>query len=143
MHRRAHRLALLPAVLALALGAACQSTSSSSPTGAAGGSGSSGGSEARLSSSATSRAFTLGAAGDFGATAETAKSLRALDASDAEFFLALGDFDYDMTPTDRAWCRYVKERLPRKGATYPFELVAGNHEADTGQDGRVRHFARC
>ena len=143
MHRRAHRLALLPAVLALALGAACQSTSSSSPTGAAGGSGSSGGSEARLSSSATSRAFTFGAAGDFGATAETAKSLRALDASDAEFFLALGDFDYDMTPTDRAWCRYVKERLPRKGATYPFELVAGNHEADTGQDGRVRHFARC
>ncbi|MGN6575566.1 MAG: metallophosphoesterase [Nocardioides sp.] len=87
--------------------------------------------------------FSFAAAGDLGATRETAASLRLLEASDAEFFVAVGDLDYDQTPTDRAWCRYVKKRLPRKGAGFPFELLVGNHEGDHGPDGRIAHFARC
>jgi hypothetical protein len=135
MHRRAHRLAVLLCVLALAVVAACQTTSTtSSPSSPA---------KAQLSSGEAARAFTFGAAGDLGATAETAASLRKLDASDAEFFVALGDLDYDMTPSDRAWCRYVKKRLPTKGADFPFELVAGNHEQDGGPDGRIGNFAAC
>ena len=87
--------------------------------------------------------FTFAAAGDLGANPTTAEGLGRLDRSAAEFFLALGDLDYDETETDAAWCDYVKKRLPTKGSTFPFELVAGNHEADTGSDGRVRHHAAC
>ena len=138
MHRHARRYAALLSVLLLS--AACQSTTPS------GGSGGSTPSRAQLSGSeqaAAPRSFSFGAAGDLGATRNTARSLRKLDASDAAFFLALGDLDYDMTPTDRAWCRYVKDRLPTKGPKFPFELVAGNHEQDGGPDGRIRHFAAC
>lgn len=87
--------------------------------------------------------FTFAAAGDLGANRRTARSLAALDASPAAFFLALGDLDYDETESDQAWCDYVRERLPTKGADFPFQLLAGNHEADTGKDGRVRRHAGC
>lgn len=87
--------------------------------------------------------FVFAAAGDLGANPTTAEGLGRLDGSAAEFFLALGDMDYDETGTDRAWCDYVKDRLPEKGAGFPFQLVAGNHEADTGGDGRVRNHAAC
>ena len=142
MHRRAHRFAVLLPVLALvALLGSCEST----PTG------SFNRSKAALSSSETDtgattsapREFTFAAAGDLGANPTTADSLRNLDASSARFFLAVGDLDYDQTATDRAWCRYVKDRLPRKGARYPFELLVGNHEADGGEDGLIRHHAAC
>ncbi len=87
--------------------------------------------------------FAFAAAGDHGATPHTAAALSLLDRSDARFYLALGDLDYDETRTDRAWCGYVKNHLPRKGRTFPFELVAGNHEQDGGTDGRIRNHARC
>jgi hypothetical protein len=89
------------------------------------------------------RTFVFAAAGDHGANPRTAAALRLLDGSAAEFYLALGDLDYDQTPTDRAWCRYVKRHLPRKGATFPFQVLVGNHEQDGGADGRIRNHARC
>lgn len=87
--------------------------------------------------------FTFAAAGDLGANRRTARSLAALERSPAEFFLALGDLDYDETESDAAWCDYVRERLPTKGVEFPFQVLAGNHEADTGKDGRVRRHAAC
>jgi len=87
--------------------------------------------------------FSFAAAGDLGANRRTARSLAALDRSPAEFFLALGDLDYDETRTDAAWCDYVLDRLPTKGREFPFQLLPGNHEADTGKDGRVRRHAAC
>ncbi len=88
-------------------------------------------------------AFTFAAAGDLAARRATAKSLALLDRSPAAFFVALGDLAYgDITP-ESAWCDYVRERLPTKGAGFPFELLAGNHESDTGRDGRLRSFAQC
>jgi hypothetical protein len=87
--------------------------------------------------------FTFAAAGDLGANRNTAASLERLDRSAADFFLALGDLDYDETRSDAAWCDYVQRRLPSKGGAFPFELLAGNHEADTGEDGRVRRHAAC
>jgi hypothetical protein len=99
------------------------------------------------SASVTTRAlqtsFTFAAAGDHGANTKTALSLAALDASPAEFYLALGDMDYDETPTDAAWCDYVHQHLPTKGASFPFELVTGNHEDDSGANGDIRNFAAC
>ena len=51
--------------------------------------------------------------------------------------------DYDDTPSDEAWCDYVTDRLPSKGAGFPFEVLVGNHEADGGPDGRIRNHAAC
>ncbi len=66
-----------------------------------------------------------------------------MDASGTDFFLALGDLDYGETPTDAAWCDWVKAGLPTLGPTYPFELVAGNHEDQNGADGYILNHAAC
>lgn len=87
--------------------------------------------------------FAFAAAGDHGANPHAAAALRRLDRSDVDFYLALGDLDYDQTPSDRAWCDYVHDRLPRKGKRFPFEVLVGNHEQDRGPDGRIGRFARC
>ena len=86
--------------------------------------------------------FTFAAAGDHGASPPTTASLLALDASPASFYLALGDLDYDETPTDAAWCDYVHASLPTKGAAFPFEVVSGNHEEDPGPNGGIRETTR-
>lgn len=133
---RAPRYAVLLSVLTLL--AACQSPASpgaSTPPDREAG--------ALAAVDSAAGGFTFSAAGDLGANSTTAASLRLLDRSSSRFFLALGDLDYDQTSTDRAWCRYVKSRLPTKGPRFPFELVVGNHEADGGEDGRIRHHAAC
>jgi chitodextrinase len=87
--------------------------------------------------------FSFAAAGDHGANPQTAASLAALDASDPAFYLALGDLDYDETPSDEAWCDYVNAHLPTLGPGFPFELVVGNHEDDNGMDGFILNHAAC
>jgi hypothetical protein len=96
-----------------------------------------------LAAGETARTFTFAAAGDHGANRDTAAALAKLDRWSAEFYLALGDLDYDQTSSDRAWCDYVHERLPSKGARFPFQVLVGNHEQDGGPDGRIGRFARC
>jgi hypothetical protein len=83
------------------------------------------------------------AAGDLGANTRAAASLSALDGSGVDFFLALGDMDYDETPSDSAWCDYVKQRLPTLGSSFPFQLVSGNHEEQGGPDGYILNHAAC
>jgi hypothetical protein len=87
--------------------------------------------------------ITFAAAGDLGANSRSAASLAALDSSGADFFLAVGDLDYDETPSDAAWCDYVKQRLPRLGPLFPFQLVVGNHEDEDGSDGYILNHAAC
>lgn len=127
------------ATSALLVVAACGgSVGSSGPSGLS----ADGGSQERQAS-ATRRGFTFAASGDLGANRHTSANLRMLNRSAARFFLALGDLDYDQTPTDRAWCGYVKRGLPAKFPRYPFEVLVGNHEEDGGEDGRIANFARC
>jgi hypothetical protein len=38
------------------------------------------------------------------------------------------------------WCDYVRSKV---GKTFPFQLVAGNHEDDFGEDGHISEFAAC
>jgi Calcineurin-like phosphoesterase len=65
--------------------------------------------------------------------------LNAVKSSGSNFFIALGDLSYsDVTP-ESAWCDFVKARV---GDTYPFELLAGNHE-DDGPDGLISKFDDC
>jgi chitodextrinase len=87
--------------------------------------------------------FSFAAAGDHGANTTTDASLAALNASAVSFYLALGDLDYDETPTDEAWCDYIKARLPNLGPSFPFQLVSGNHEEQGGVDGYILNHAAC
>ncbi|HEX4976237.1 MAG TPA: metallophosphoesterase [Nocardioides sp.] len=92
---------------------------------------------------ATDGSFTFAAAGDLGARTATARSLALLDGSPAALFVALGDLSYDDVVPESAWCDYVRAGLPSRDDTFPFALLAGNHEADGGPDGRLRSFAEC
>jgi hypothetical protein len=83
------------------------------------------------------------AAGDHGAGDRATASLAALDASEAEFYLAVGDLDYNDTPTDAAWCDYVTTHLVTKGPSFPFELVSGNHESQGSSTGYIMEHAAC
>ena len=87
---------------------------------------------------AQSTAVTFAAAGDHGSGAATTASLRALANSGAAFYLALGDLSYGSTRAEAAWCDLVRSSV---GASYPFELVSGNHDA--GSNGFIDNFAAC
>ncbi len=54
--------------------------------------------------------------------------------------LALGDLSYSGIGTESAWCDYVKSKV---GPTFPFQLIAGNHEEDGGEDDHSDNFAAC
>lgn len=85
--------------------------------------------------------FSFAAGGDIGANSTTNASLTTLAGTGASFFLAIGDLSYDQVTPESAWCSYVKQRV---GATYPFELLVGNHEEKTsGPDGFIDNYAAC
>ena len=90
----------------------------------------------------TANTFTFAAAGDLAANGGVA-SYADLDQSGVSFFLGLGDLDYDQTPTDEAWCDYVKQHLPTLGPEFPFELLVGSHEDQDGQNGYILNHATC
>jgi hypothetical protein len=79
------------------------------------------------------------ASGDFASTTETRAVLDAVAASDSQLHLALGDLSYGTTGQEQAWCDLVTSRL---GPGFPFELLAGNHEAN-GQNGHINDFSAC
>lgn len=84
----------------------------------------------------TSPSFTFAAAGDLDAKAEFQDTLNQIKANKADFTLALGDLSYGRV-TERAWCKKVNDAL---GASYPFQLLAGNHD---DKDSKMAIFAEC
>jgi PKD repeat protein len=82
----------------------------------------------------------FGAGGDHGQNATTEASLNALANAGTNFYLALGDLSYTDVGRESSWCDLVTSRL---GATYPFQLVAGNHDSDEDPDGHITTFGRC
>ena len=85
-------------------------------------------------------AFSFGVAGDLGQNSNTTAVLNAVNSSGVNFFLAIGDLSYVPGNQETAWCNFVKGSVG--SSTYPFELVAGNHE-DDGPDGQIDNFAAC
>jgi hypothetical protein len=83
--------------------------------------------------------FIFAAAGDHSVNSRTTVSLDLLANSGASFYLALGDMSYSQLVPESAWCDYVKTHV---GATFPFEVLAGNHE-DNGPDGLIENFSTC
>jgi hypothetical protein len=85
--------------------------------------------------------FSFGAGGDIGGNSATSASLDALAGAGTSFFLALGDMSYGQITPESTWCRYIQQHV---GATYPFELVVGNHEETAAEaDGFIDNFAAC
>jgi hypothetical protein len=83
--------------------------------------------------------FSFGVAGDIGQNSNTTAVLNAINASGANFFLAIGDLSYAGSGSETAWCNFIKNVV---GQTYPYELVAGNHE-DDGPDGLISNYVMC
>lgn len=120
---------LLAAFVVLAVAMGCGDSGSGTPprtTGSGETDGSAGG-------------FVFTAAGDYGSSKDTTATLDLIARSDADFNLALGDLSYADVP-ETEWCDYVRSRV---GETFPFQLVAGNHEDDFGEDGHITEFAAC
>lgn len=84
--------------------------------------------------------FSFSAAGDIGATSATNASLSLLKGMELSFFLALGDMSYEDITPESGWCSYIKSYL---GSTFPFQIVAGNHEDDDRVDGWIGNFDDC
>jgi Calcineurin-like phosphoesterase len=83
--------------------------------------------------------LSFAAAGDLGRSARASSTFRNMARQRPSFILALGDLSYAGPGSERAWCAFVKQRVGR----IPVELISGNHEDDTGADGRITKFARC
>jgi hypothetical protein len=85
-------------------------------------------------------AFSFAVAGDLGANGNTSAVINAVAASGSQIFWPIGDLSYSQVPTESDWCNYVHTRL---GASYPVEVLAGNHEDSDGPDGFIGNFASC
>lgn len=81
------------------------------------------------------------AVGDFEYNDNTRAVLKTLAGAMADFTLALGDFSYDKSPSEQAWCDMVQDAV---GETHPFQLVAGNHDVhENGNKHDLNKFASC
>jgi Calcineurin-like phosphoesterase len=83
--------------------------------------------------------FSFAVAGDYGQNSNTTSVLNAINTSGATFTVALGDFSYVPGSSEIPWCNFVKASV---GSTYPFELLAGNHE-DVVRDGQIDNYVQC
>lgn len=79
------------------------------------------------------------AAGDYGSGAAASSVLDGVAGSGSSIHFALGDLSYGRAGQEAQWCSFVTERV---GATFPFELLSGNHESD-GSNGDIADFAAC
>ena len=86
----------------------------------------------------TAQSFTFTAAGDFGANADARRTLAGIAAARPEFHLALGDLSYGLSRSEERWCDLIKSHV---GADFPFQLVPGNHDLESGA--QIGRFARC
>jgi uncharacterized protein YbdZ (MbtH family) len=99
--------------------------------------------EQRIQSQALSpsTSFSFTAGGDIGGNSNTSTALDLIAQSGSQFHLTLGDLSYSEISPESKWCSYVQSRV---GSSFPFELLAGNHE-DGGetQDGLIDNFVQC
>jgi hypothetical protein len=83
---------------------------------------------------------TLAAAGDIGSGEAGTATLDEMAKARGDVYLALGDLSSAGPGSEAEWCELVRSKV---GPVAPFEIVAGNHEEDTGEDGRIGGFTAC
>ena len=84
--------------------------------------------------------FSFAAGGDHGGNDRTTATLGRVGKSGVDFYLALGDMSYSDIMPESAWCTYVQQQV---GTEFPFEVLAGNHEDQPGENGFIDEFAQC
>jgi predicted phosphohydrolase len=67
-------------------------------------------------------------------------TFRAMAAARPDAHLLVGDLSYAGPDSARPFCRLVHDIL---GESTPIEIVSGNHEEDSGEDGRIADYAAC
>ena len=76
--------------------------------------------------------------GDTGSGAAGRATLAGMAAANPTLHVLLGDLSADGPGSEGAWCRLVRDQL-----SSPVQLVAGNDEDDSGEDGRIANFEHC
>ncbi len=84
--------------------------------------------------------FTFVTTGDYGYNSIATATLNKIKELNPAFSLTNGDLSYDEITPESAWCSYVKGIV---GETFPFEIVAGNHEAGDPPGGHIDNFTPC
>lgn len=82
----------------------------------------------------------IAVAADIGSDERARATLHEMAEADPDLHLMLGDLSYAGPESERPWCDLVRERL---GLVVPVQVVAGNHEEDTGEDGFIDEFTEC
>ncbi|QTE30481.1 metallophosphoesterase [Pengzhenrongella sicca] len=78
-------------------------------------------------------------AGDYSTGANVRAVLSTVARLGPDLHVALGDLSYGVAGAEQSWCDLVTQHV---GATFPFELLAGNHESN-GVNGNIDAFAAC
>ena len=86
------------------------------------------------------RTVRIAAAGDYGMGPSASATFNRMKKARPDLVLGLGDFSYAGPGSAGRFCGFIRSRL---GAGTPFEVLAGNHEEDSGEDGRIADYARC
>src|SRR5437588_6621881 len=86
--------------------------------------------------------FSFSAGGDMGDNSTTSATLDLIAKSSVDFHLAIGDLSYGEVAPETALCEYVQSHV---GATFPFELLSGNHEdgAEETGGGIIDNYVKC
>src|SRR5689334_20304778 len=85
---------------------------------------------------AQTNTFIFTFAGDFGTGSAFTANLNKMAQSGAVFDLAVGDLGYGGSGSEAGWCNSVKSVV---GATFPFEVLVGNHEND-GNPAHINNY---
>lgn len=84
--------------------------------------------------------FSFGVTGDFGqSSSSTGAVLNAVKSSGTDVMFGIGDFSYNGANSEPSWCSFVSSRV---GSTFPFTLLAGNHESYP-RDGYYKNYNAC
>lgn len=83
---------------------------------------------------------TIAVAADIGSDERAHATLEGMAAAQPDLHLALGDLSYAGEGSEREWCDLVRSKV---GPVVPVQIVAGNHEEDTREDGFIENFAAC
>ena len=90
-------------------------------------------------SSTEKPSLTFAALGDIGSDSNASDVLTALGKAGTDLSIVVGDLSYGKVGQEAQWCDFVKERV---GASYPFEVLSGNHDSN-GKNGNINDFSAC
>ncbi len=89
---------------------------------------------------ANNASFSFAAAGDFTGGNNAIAVFDSIGSRSTDFTLALGDLGYVGNGNEEQWCSLVKAGV---GDTYPFQLIAGNHDDRASGDGDILNYRQC